>query len=62
MEVTVRAFGEKLLRRRVWEELSTSVLVCTEEEDQRAQREHDEAICTGTPKEDVIEIHETRQL
>lgn len=28
--VTVRAFGGKLLRRRVWEDLGKSVLICKE--------------------------------
>lgn len=57
MEVTVITFGGKRVRRRVWEELSTNVLVCKEEEDQRARKEPASAICTGIPKENVVEIH-----
>ncbi len=37
--VTVRAFGGKLLRSRVWEDLGKSVLICKESEYQRAVSE-----------------------
>jgi hypothetical protein len=56
MEITALVFGGKCLRRRVWEELQTSVLVCMEEEYQRAVQSHEEAVCTGIPKEDVVEM------
>lgn len=55
-EVTVRAFGGRKLRRRVWEDIGDVVLICTEEEYQRASLHHDEATCSGFPKEDVVEI------
>jgi len=56
-EVTVIAFGGERLRRRVWEDIGEGVLICREEEYQRAIREHDEANCSGFPKEDVVEVH-----
>jgi prepilin-type processing-associated H-X9-DG protein len=43
MEMTSTTFGGKGVRRRVWEELSSSVLVC-KEEDQRGRKEHDEPV------------------
>ena len=54
--VTVIAFGGKRLRRRVWEDTGEGVWICKEEEYQRAIREHDEANCSGFPKEDVVEV------
>ncbi len=57
MEITVSAFGGKQLRRRVWEDLGRSILVCKEEEYQQAITEQREAVCSGFPKEDVMEIH-----
>ena len=41
--MTSTTFSGKRVRRRVWEELSTSVLVC-KEEDQRGRKEHDEMV------------------
>ncbi len=58
-EVTVRAFGGKAYRRRVWEDLGNAILVCTEEEYQRASQLHEEATCSGVSKVDIIEIHDT---
>src|SRR5512142_120380 len=37
--VTVRAFGGKLLRPRVWEDLGKSILICKESEYRRAVSE-----------------------
>ncbi len=59
MEITVIAFGGRRLRRRVWEDLEDSVLVCTEEEYRRALHYNEEAICSGVPKNDVVEVHST---
>lgn len=56
-EVTVRAFGGKELRRRVWEDLGDAILVCTEEEYQRAFHRHEEATCSGLSKAYIIEVH-----
>lgn len=56
-EITVIAYGGERLRRRVWEDVGEGVLICREEEYQRAIREHDEANCSGFPKEDVVEVH-----
>lgn len=58
-EVTVIAFGGRTLRRRVWEDIGEAVLVCKEEEYQRALRYNDEAICSGVPKADIVEVHNT---
>jgi hypothetical protein len=55
-EVIVIAYGGKRLRRRVWEDVGEGVLICTEEEYQRAMREQDEANSSGFPKEDVLEV------
>jgi hypothetical protein len=57
VEVTVSAFGGRKLRRRVWEDIGNVVLICTEEEYQRAMRDNDDANCSGFPKEDVVEVH-----
>ncbi len=56
-EVTVRAFGGKEVRRRVWEDLGDAILVCTEKEYQRASQLHEEATCSGLSKVDIIEVH-----
>lgn len=56
VEVIVSAFRGKRLRRRVWEDIGTVVLICTEEEYQRALRYNDEATCSGFPKEDIVEV------
>ncbi len=58
-EVTVIAFGDKRLRRRVWEDAGEGVWVCKEEEYQRAIHEHDEANCSGFPREYVVEVHDS---
>jgi hypothetical protein len=57
--VTVRAFGDRKLRRRVWEDIGNVVLICTEEEYQRALHDNDEATCSGFPKEDIVEVLDT---
>ena len=56
MMVTVIAFGGKKLRRRVWEDIGDVVLICTEEEFQRALHHGDEATCSGFPKDDIVEV------
>ena len=55
-EVIVSAFGGKKLRRRVWEDIGDVVLICTEEEYQRAVRYNEEAIYSGFPQEDIVEV------
>jgi hypothetical protein len=60
-EVLVLAFGNKQLRRRVWEDLERGVAICREEEYQRACRDEDEATCTVFPKEDILEVYEERE-
>ena len=56
-EVTVIAFGGRKLRRRVWEDIGDVILICTEEEYQRALHYNDEATCSGFPKDDIVEVH-----
>ena len=58
--VTVIAFGGKRLCRRVWEDIGDVVLICTEEEFQRAIRNNDEATCSGFPKNDIVEVAESK--
>ena len=53
-EVTVVAYRGERLRRRVWEDAGPGVLICSEEEYQRAMREGDEPLYVGFPREDVI--------
>ena len=60
-EVTVLAFGDEKLRRRVWKEVGKVVFICTEEEYQRALKQKDEARTAGFPKEDVIEVHDDQR-
>jgi hypothetical protein len=51
--VTVRAFGGELLKRRVVNELTNVVLVCSEKEYRKAAEEGREPDAVGFPKEDV---------
>jgi len=60
-EVTVLAFGDEKLRRRVWKDVGKVVFLSTEEEYQRALKQNDEARAVGFPKDDVIEIHDTQR-
>ena len=53
MEMTSATEGGKGVRRRVWEELSTSVLVC-KEEDQGSRKEHDELLTDNFQLRDVV--------
>lgn len=55
-EVIVLAYGNERLRRRVWEDLGTGIAICREKEYQRAIHEHDEAMCTVFPKDDILEV------
>lgn len=55
--VTVIAFGGRKLHRRVWEDIGDVILICTEEEYQRALRFKDEATCSGFPKDTIVEVH-----
>ncbi len=57
--VTVLAFGGEKLQRRVWEDDGNGVLICTEEEYQRAIRQNDEATCSAFPRTDILEVHDT---
>jgi hypothetical protein len=59
-KVTVIAFGGRNLRRRVWEDIGDVVLICTEEEYQRAIGNNDEATCSGFPKDDIVEVDDTQ--
>lgn len=54
--VIVIAFGNKRLRRRVWEDTGDGIWICREEEYRRAIQEHDEANCSGFPKEYIVEV------
>ncbi len=58
--ITVIAFGGRKLRRRVWEDIGDVVLICTEEEYQRAIRDENEATCSGFPKDDIVEMDDTQ--
>lgn len=51
--VTAVDFKGRELRRRVWEDTGTGVLLCKEEEYQRALRDGDEARAAGFSKQDV---------
>jgi len=55
LEMELVEHGGKRLRRRVWEDVGEGILICTEEEYQRAIREQNEANSSAFPKEDVIE-------
>jgi hypothetical protein len=56
-EVTVVAYGGERLRRRVWQDLGSGVLLCSEREYQRALGVGDEPQYSGFPKEDVVAVH-----
>lgn len=56
-EVTVIAYKGVRLRRRVWEDTGPGLLLCSEQEYQRARHLGDEARAAGFPKEDVVEVH-----
>lgn len=55
-EVTVTAYGGAQLRRRVWEDVGTGVLLCSETEYRRALEIGLEPQYSGFPKEDVVEV------
>lgn len=61
-EVTVHAFRDKQLRRRVWKDVGKVVFLCTEEEYRRALDQEEEAITVGFPKEDIIDVHDTQYV
>jgi len=51
--VRVRAYGGEILERKVVKDLGRSVVVCTEDEFRRAQREQREPDGVGFPRSDV---------
>jgi hypothetical protein len=51
--VTVRAYGGEILTRRVVADLGKTIVVCSEAEFQRAQRNKREPSGVGFPREDV---------
>jgi len=55
-EVTVIFMGQQL-RQRVWADLETFILVCSDEEYQHALAEQREATCSGVLRENIVEIH-----
>jgi len=55
-EVRVLAYGDKVLQRRVWDDAGQGVMVCSEQEYQRALSTKDEPLCSGFPKRDIIEV------
>jgi hypothetical protein len=54
--VTVITYRGVPRRGRVWEDTGPGVLVCLEEEWQRALRAGEEPHCVGFPKRDVTEV------
>lgn len=57
-EVTVRAFGGKLLRRLVWEDLQNGgVLICSADGYRRAMQAGEEPLWAGFPAADIVEVH-----
>lgn len=58
-EVIVLAYGDERLRRRVWEDFGEGIAICREQEYQRAIHEHDEAMCSLFPKDDILEVIDT---
>lgn len=52
--VTAVDYKGRELRRRVWEDTGAGVLLCKEEEYQRALRDGDEARAAGFSKQAVI--------
>ena len=60
-EVIVRAYPDKRLRRILWEEHETYVLVCRPEMYEEAILQKSEPVSTmGFPKEDVLEVRSRR--
>lgn len=57
-KVTVRAYGGALLRRRVWEDVGRGVMVTNEREYQCALQDGEEALASGFPKSDIVDIDE----
>lgn len=55
-EITVLAYGGKVLRRRVWDDAGQGVMVCPEEAYQHALMTGEEPLCSGFPKRDIIEV------
>jgi hypothetical protein len=54
-QVTVIGFRGVELQRRVWEDVGLGVLVCAEDDYQRALEYGVEPPCAGFPKQDVFE-------
>ena len=54
--VAVRAFGDKVLQKRVWKDSGNVVHLTYEEEYQRAIRDSREAEAPGWRKSDIIEV------
>ncbi len=52
--VTMIALQGQRYQRRVWEDLGEGVLICSEDEYQRARQEEDEPLYVGFPRADVI--------
>ncbi|HEY6539548.1 MAG TPA: hypothetical protein VKR83_13060 [Ktedonobacteraceae bacterium] len=55
-QIRVLAYGGKVLLRRVWDDADQGVMICSEEEYQRALATRDEPLCSGFPKRDIIEV------
>ncbi len=56
--VTVVALRGVRLQRRVWEDVGSGVLVCSEEDYRRALRLGEEPQAAGFPKQDVLILGE----
>jgi hypothetical protein len=56
--VTVRAFGDKLVQKRVWRDSGEVVQLTYEDEYQRAVREKTEAEAPGWHKSDIVEVRD----
>lgn len=59
-EVTVIAYRGIRLQRRVWEDVGPGVLVCSEEEYNRALQLGQEPPAVGFPKQDVLMADDPR--
>lgn len=59
-EVTVVAYGGIRLQRRVWEDTGAGVLVCAEDDYERAVRLGEEPPAAGFPKQDVFVVDKQR--
>jgi hypothetical protein len=55
-EVTVIFRGQQL-HQRVWADLETFILVCSDEEYQQALAEQREAMCLGIRRENIVALH-----